>query len=142
MAETSTYPYRPFQPQSTPFLLESIVETLEENIDKMGAQGPKDYTPGPTPVRVEEQYEINERHAIATSQTATYYDVVTAGPKEILVVADGADHYVDFNMQITSDSPKVFNGGSLSITSKGVMRIWVVTVSASSSTLRILVFKR
>jgi len=143
MAETSTKPYKPFQPQPTPFLPESTVETLEENIATMGAQGPKDYTPGPTPVRVEEQYEVNERYALATNNTTpVYYDVKTTESKEILLVADGADHYVDFNMQISSDSPKIFNGGSLSITSKGVIRIWAQTVSAATSTLRILVFKR
>ena len=142
MAETSTKPYRPFQPQQTPFLPDSIVEDLEENIATMGAQGPKDYTPGPTPIRVEEQYEVNERYALATSTTPAYYDIKTTEPKEILLVADGADHYVDFNMQITSDSPKIFNGGSLSITSKGVIRIWAQTVTAANSTLRILVFKR
>ena len=143
MAETSTHPYKPFQPQSTPFLAESTVKTLEENIDKMGAQGPKDYTPGPTPIRVEEQYEVNERKALTTNNTTpVYYDVITTDSKEILLVADGADHYVDFNDQISSDSPKIFNGGSLSITSKGVIRIWAQTVSAANSTIRILVLKR
>ena len=50
----------------------------------MGAQGPKDYTPGPDP-SVEEQYEVNERYALATnSTTPTYYDVKTTEPKSCL----------------------------------------------------------
>ena len=108
----------------------------------MGAQGPKDYTPGPTPIRVEEQYEVNERYALATTTTPAYYDVKTTEPKEILLVADGADHYVDFNQQISADSPKIFSNTALTIKTRGTIRIWAQTVSASSGTLRILVFKR
>jgi hypothetical protein len=142
MSQRTSRPYRPFQQDQNPTTPYVRVDDLEENIQTMGAQGPQDYTGQPTPIRVEEQYEINERHAMSTSTTPTYYDIVTTGPKEILVVADGADHYVDFNQQISSDSPKVFNGGSISITSKGVTRVWAQTVSAANSTLRITVFKR
>jgi hypothetical protein len=135
-------PEPPFTREGTPLFPSCIADELEEIIPTMGAQGPNPLT-SPIPIRVEEQYEINERRAITTNNTApVHYDVITTEPKTILVVADGADHYVDFNQQISSDSPKIFNGGSLSITSKGVTRIWAQTVSASSSTLRILVFKR
>jgi len=143
MSVTSKTPGKkaPFTQDTTLLFSSALAEELEENIPTMGAQGPQPNT-SEKPIRVEEQYEVNERKALATTTTPYYYDVITTGPKEILLVADGADHYVDFNDQITSDSPKIFNGGSLSITSKGVTRIWVQTVSASSSTLRVLVFKR
>lgn len=141
MAETTTKPYRPFQQEQTPFSLESTAELLEEIIPTMGAQEPNPLT-SEKPIRVEEQYEVNERYAMATATTPDFYDIKTTGPKQILLIADGADHYVDFNQQISGDSPKIFNGGSLTTTAKGVTRIWASTVSASSSTLRILVFKR
>jgi len=132
----------PFTADSTPLFPASLADELEEIIPTMGAQGPTPLT-SEKPIRVEEQYEVNERRALATNNTTpVYYDVITTEPKEILLVADGADHFVDFNDQISSDSPKIFSGGSLTITSKGVIRIWAQTVSAPSSVLRILVFKR
>jgi hypothetical protein len=74
MAQTSTKPYKPFQPQQTPFLPESIVEELEDNIWKMGnLSKPQDYTDGPTPVRIEEVYDVQERHALATNKTTPVY---------------------------------------------------------------------
>lgn len=141
MAQNTTKPYNPFQQEKPPISSESIADELEEIIPTMGAQGPIPLT-SEKPIRVEEQYEVNERYALTTGQTPVYYDVNTTEPKQILLIADGADHYVDFNQQISSDSPKVFSDGSLTITSKGVIRIWAQTVSAASSTLRILVFKR
>jgi autotransporter translocation and assembly factor TamB len=143
MAETHTQPYKPFQPQQTPFLPESIVEDLEENIWKMGNMSkPKDYTDGPTPVRVEELYDVQERHALTTNKTTpVYWDLQTNEPKKIILQADGADHYVDFNQQITTDSQKIFSNTSLTIKTRGTIRIWAKTVSADTGTLRILVFK-
>jgi hypothetical protein len=138
---TTTKPYQPFQPEPIPFSLSSIADQLQEIIPTMGAQGPTPLT-SEKPIRVEEQYEVNERYALPTSLTPSYYDVKTTEPKTILLVADGADQYVDFNQQISTDSPKIFNGGSLSTTSKGVVRIWAQTVTAAASTLRILVLKR
>jgi hypothetical protein len=144
MAQTSTKPYKPFQPQQTPFLPESIVEELEDNIWKMGnLSKPQDYTDGPTPVRIEEVYDVQERHALATNKTTpVYWDLQTNEPKEIRLQADGADHYVDFNRQITSDSPKVFSNTNIIVKTRGTIRIWAKTVSADTGTLRILVFKR
>ena len=144
MAKTSTQPYKPFQPQQTPFLPESTVEELEDNVWKMGNMSkPQDYTDGPNPVRVEEVYEVQERYAMATNKTTpVYWDLQTNNPKEIILQADGADHFVDFNQQITTDSPKVFSGQSLTVKTRGTIRIWAQTVSASTGTLRILVFKR
>jgi hypothetical protein len=110
----------------------------------MGANStPKDYTDGPTPVRIEEVFEVQERHALITNKTTmVYWDLQTNEPKQILVQADGADHFVDFNRQITTDSPKVFSGTNLTVKTRGTIRIWAKTVSADTGVLRILVFKR
>jgi hypothetical protein len=142
-AKTTTVPYDPFQPERTLFLPSSEIAQLEENIWKMGPDAnPKDYTDGPKPVRVEEQYEIHERHAMAFTNTApTYWDIVTVDPKQYLLIADGADLYFDLNSQISSDSPKIFSGGSFTGTAKGTTRVWVQGVS-TTGTLRIVVFKR
>ena len=144
MAQTSTQPYKPLQPQTTPFLPSSMVEELEDNIWKMGNMNkPQDYTDGATPVRIEEVYQVQERYAMPTNKTTpVYWDLQTNNPVEIQLQADGADHFVDFNQQITSDSPKVFSGTTLIYKTRGTIRIWAQTVSASTGTLRILVFKR
>ena len=133
-------PKPPFSREGTPFLCESTVEELEEIIPTMGAQGPNPLT-SPIPVRVEEQNEVNERRALATSTTPIYYDLITTDPKNILLLAETQDHLVDFNQQITSDSPKIFASGNLSVPGKGITRIWVQAVTGTG-TLRILVFKR
>lgn len=92
-------------------------------------------------VKVEEQYEVAERRAIATSTTPVYYDIITVDPKQILLIAEGDDHLVDFNQAITADSPKIFASGTLSITAKGAVRIYAQTIT-TTGTLRILVMKR
>ena len=39
---------------------------------------PKDYTDGPTPVRIEEVYQVQERYALATNKTTpVYWDLQT-----------------------------------------------------------------
>jgi hypothetical protein len=141
--QTSTYPYRPFQPERIKTLDPGVISELEDSIWKMGPGSvPKDYTDGPKPVRVEEQYEIHERHALPFTNTApSYWDIVTVEPKQYLLIADGADVFFDLNRQISTDSPKNFNGGSFTGTAKGTSRIWVQGVT-SSGTLRIVVFKR
>ena len=146
MAETSTKPYKPFQPENLPFLPEDTVGILEENIWKMGANStPRDDTDGVTPVRVEEQYEVHERHAMPFTYTVpatpNYWDLQTNDPKKVLLIADGADVFVDFNRQISSDSPKIFNGDNLTITAKRTTRIWAEGVSGNG-TLRMVIFKR
>ena len=146
MAPTSTKPYKPFQPQSTPFLPESTVVFLEDSIWKMGANStPRDDTDGVTPVRVEEQYEVHERHALpfiyTVPPTPSYWDLQTNDPKKVLLIADGADVFVDFNRQISSDSPKIFSGESLIINAKRTTRIWASGVY-QDGTLRMLIFKR
>jgi len=97
-------------------------------------------TPAPPPTRVEEQYEPSERKSISTSTTDIYYDIITANPKQILIIAETQDHLVDFNQPTTTDSPKVFSSGSLSMTGKGIRRIYAKTTTGTG-TLRILVFK-
>ena len=141
MAQT-TKPYFPFTPEREPLLSPLVIGTLEENISKMGAQGPRDRTGGQTPVRVEEQYELDERRALSFTNTApSYYDLITSEPKQVLLIADGADVYFDLNRQISSDSPKIFNGGSFTATARNTTRIWFQGVS-TSGTLRLVVFKR
>jgi len=141
MVQTTTKPYSPFQKEQPPFSLESRADELDEIIPAMGIQEPVPLT-SEKPIRVEEQYEVTERQALATTPTADFYDLVTTDAKEILLIADGADHFVDFNQQPTANSPKIFSGGSLAIPGKGISRIWAQTVTAANSTLRILVFKR
>ena len=145
MSKTSTEPYKPFQPQTTPFLQESAVEELEENVWKMGNMSkPQDYTGGVKPVRVEELYVVQERKALATNNsTPVYWDIQTNSPIQIQLQADGADHYVDFDQQIdTANSPKIFSGNTLIYKTRTTTRIWAQAVSASSGTLRILIFKQ
>jgi hypothetical protein len=130
----------PFSADTTPLFPASLADELEEIIPTMGAQVPNSLT-SPEPIRVEEQNEVNERHAMPTSTTQTYYDLVTSNPKEILLIAEGADTLVDVNQQVTSDSPKIFANGNLTLPGKRVQRIWAQTV-AGTGTLRILVFQR
>jgi hypothetical protein len=133
-------PQDPFTREGIPLFPSNLADELEEIIPTMGAQGPNPLT-SPIPVRVEEQNEVNERHAIPTTTTPTYYDLVTTDPKDILLLAESQDHLVDFNQQITTDSPKIFASGNLKVPGKGITRIWAQTVT-STGTLRILVFKR
>ena len=132
-------PSYPFEPEPLPEITPTMADYLESVTPGMGA------TPPPAipiePVAVEEQYQVSERRALSTSTTPIYYDILTPGPKQILLIAETNDHLVDFNQQITADSPKIFASGSLSFTAKGLTRIWAQTVTATG-TLRILVFKR
>ena len=129
----------PFKPEPPPIFSRHVADELDSLIPKMGAE-PSSRIPV-KPIAVEEQYEVAERRAIATTTTETYYDIITPEPKQILLIAETVDHYVDFNRHITSDSPKIFASGTLSITAKGAVRIYVQAVSATG-TLRILVMKR
>jgi hypothetical protein len=142
--ETNTYPYRPFQPERIHTLDPAAVPELEKNIWVMGNNDkPVDYTDGVKPLRVEEEFVWHERHALATNNaTPTYWDVQTNEPRVILVTADGDDIFIDFNRQISTDSPKVFNKSSLSTTARGLTRIWAQNVTVASAVLRIVVLKR
>ena len=129
-----------FPPNSSPPFSPERAAELSEVIPVMGNEEPIPYT-SEKPIRVEEQYELNERKALAITTTPIYYDILTEGPKRILAVADGADMYIEFNRQIDGDSQKIFNGSSLSITSKGITRIWAQAV-IGTGTLRLTIFKR
>jgi hypothetical protein len=105
---------------------------------------PASITPPPPqvlPTPVEEQYVISERQAIGTSTTMNWYDIITPEPKQILLIAESNDHFVDFNTPISTNSPKIFASGSLSMTGKGVKRIYIQTVTGTG-TLRIVVWSR
>jgi hypothetical protein len=129
----------PFIPERIPIFDKTIADFLTEVIPGMGATPPPPVTA--IPVAVEEQYEVAERKAVSTSTTPVYYDVLTVDPKQILLIAETQDHFVEFNSQISADSPKIFASGSMSLTAKGITRIWMQAVTGTG-TIRILVFKR
>jgi hypothetical protein len=130
----------PFTPEPTLFSTSSMADELEENIPTMGAQGPNPNI-SEKPVRVEQEFEYSERRSFPTTTTPAYYDVQTTNPKIIRIIAEGDDHLVDFNDQISTDSPKIFKSTYQDFTAKGVTRIWF-QANATSGTIRILVFKQ
>jgi hypothetical protein len=119
--------------QKTPIFPSSLAELLNDT--------PPTIAPPPPPTPVEEQYEYTERRAFATTTTPAYYDLQTQDPKELLVIAETVDHFVEFNRQIDADSPKIFASGSLSLTAKGITRVWYQAANLVG-TIYILVFKR
>jgi hypothetical protein len=128
----------PFKPESPELLSQELAKIADGMIPSMGAEPASLIKPKPT--LVEEQYQPSERRALDTSTTETHYDLLTPDPKQILLIAETQDHFVDFNRSITDDSPKIFASGSLSMTGKGIVRIYTKTVTGTG-TLRILVFK-
>lgn len=129
----------PFKPEPPPVFSEQAAEELNSLIPSMGAEPSSRVQEQIT--RVEEQYEVAERRAIATTTTETYYDIITPQPKQVLLIAETVDHFVDINQHVTADSPKIFASGTMSITAKGAVRIYVHAVTGTG-TLRILVMKR
>jgi negative regulator of sigma E activity len=133
-------PRGPFEENSPIFSL-ATAELLNDTIPPMGVSQPASIAPPSPPVNVEEQYEYTERRAFTTSTTPQYYDLQTANPKEILLIAETDDHFVEFNRQIDGDSPKIFASGSLSLTGKAISRVWFQAAN-SAGKLYIIVFKR
>lgn len=129
----------PFKPEPSPIFSRRVADELDSMIPSMGAEPSSRIVV--KPIAVEEQYEVAERRALSTTTTESYYDIITPEPKQILLIAETVDHFVDFNRHITADSPKVFASGTLSITAKGAVRIYTLTVGATGI-LRILVMKR
>lgn len=127
--------------QGTPVFSSSTAQLLNDTIPELGPSGPPTIAPPAPPQAVEEQYEYAERRKFSTSTTPQYYDLLTQNPKEILIIAETVDHYVEFNRQIDDDSPKVFSSGSLSLTAKGITRVWYQATSGTGS-IYIIVFKR
>ena len=93
----------------------------------------------PAKLSVEEQYEPVERKTLSTTTAETSYELQTEEPKAILIMAYDADHYVEFNQSVDGDSTIIKADGSLTITGKGVQKIYTKTVSGSGS-LHIRVF--
>ena len=143
MGQTSTKPYRPFT-QEIGAATSETADLLDEVIPPMGAPGPQNRPGAPIirdPVAVEEQYAPAERRTFPTTTTPAYYDIVTQNPKIILIIAKTVDHFVDFNQQITSDSPTVFASATMTITSRNVTRIWYQAVTGTGI-IQFLIFSR
>jgi len=91
---------------------------------------------------VEEQYQLQERKALAVTDVESSYTITTSEPKVVTLIADGCDMQVD-TQAITGDSPKLVDGASLSMTLKGVATtIYAKAPGAGDTgTLYIMVFK-
>jgi len=91
------------------------------------------------PISVEEQYVLKEKKALSVDTTGTSYGIVTSDPKLLILIVDGDDMYVDTE-PISADSPKIKDGGSLSMTLGGQPTTIYAKAVNSSGTLYILVF--
>jgi hypothetical protein len=88
------------------------------------------YPPQGTAV-VEEQYEPSERKTLDTSTDENSYILQTKKPKAILIMAYDADHYVELNQPVDGDSTLIKADGSLTITGKGVSKIYTKTTTGT-----------
>jgi hypothetical protein len=68
---------------------------------------------------------------LVTSTTEAHYDIKTADPKQILLIAESQDHLVEFDRSVDDLSTKIFASGSLAMTGKGVRRIYAKTTTGS-----------
>jgi hypothetical protein len=68
---------------------------------------------------------------LVTSTTQTFYDIKTADPKQILLIAESQDHLVEFDRSVDDLSTKIFASGSLAMTGKGVKRIYTKTTTGT-----------
>ncbi len=119
----------PFVPSPQPLLSSEQAHDLEEVIPQPWPLPPPRIPPKPT--LVEEQYAPAERMVLATSTTEVFYEIKTAEPKQILLIAETNDHLVEFNRSVDDLSTKIFAGGSLAMTGKGVRRIYAKTVTGT-----------
>jgi len=94
----------------------------------------------PAIVSVEEQYELVERKALSVDTGGQSYTITTTEPKVVTLIADGCDMQVD-TQAISTDSPKLVDGASLSFTLKGAATTIYAKAVADSGTLYIMVFK-
>lgn len=90
--------------------------------------------------RVEEQYQLRERKALAVDTSGQKYEVTTAKPKVVTLIVDGADMQVD-TAAIGADSPKFIDGSSLSMTLKGAITTIYAKAVSGSGTLYIMVYR-
>jgi len=119
----------PFEPSPEPLFSQQEAHDLEE-VMPLPFPAPPPRIP-PTPTIVEEQYAPTERMVLSTSTTEAFYDIKTANPKQILLIAETQDHYVEFDRSVDDLSTKIFASGSLAMTGKGVRRIYTKTASGS-----------
>jgi len=89
---------------------------------------------------VEEQYELAESTLLDTSTEVSEYEIKTLAPKQILVIAYDADHYVGVS-ETDMETRIIRADGSLTITGKGISKIYTKTVSGTGR-LHISVWKR
>lgn len=131
------FPQYPFEPEPTP------IQTLQEEaeLSKIFPPPPKPPIRPPEPTPVEEQYEPSERITLATTTTEQYYDIATPEPKAILIMAYDQDHYVEFNRPTDDNSTLIKADGSLTLTGKGIRRIYTKT-ALGTGRLHIRVWKR
>ena len=90
--------------------------------------------------KVEEQYKLNERKALTVDTSGASYSITTSNPKLLILIVDGDDMYVD-TQPISADSPKIKDGGSLSLTLGGEQITVYAKAVNTSGTLYILVFR-
>lgn len=119
----------PFKPEPEPLFSPKEAHYLDEVIPQPWPLPPPPIPPKPT--IVEEQYAPTERMVLVTSTTAVFYDIKTAEPKQILLIAETEDHLVEFDRSVDDLSTKIFSSGSLAMTGKGVRRIYAKTVTGT-----------
>ena len=120
---------QPFLPTPEPLFTPEQARYLNEVIPQPWPLPPPRIPPKPT--IVEEQYAPTERMVLVTSTTAVFYDIKTAEPKQILLIAETSDHLVEFDRNIDDLSTKIFASGSLAMTGKGVRRIYAKTTTGA-----------
>jgi len=124
------FPQYPFEPEPTPKFTREQATELDTLIPPMKVTPPP-RIPAVKPTPVEEQYEPTERFVMATTTTEKSYDLFTADPKSILLIAEDQDHIVEFNRPTDDHSTKIFAKGSLAMTGKGIRQIRAKTVTST-----------
>ena len=124
------FPQCPFEPEPVPRFTEKEATELDALVPSMKAIPPP-HIPIVKPTPVEEQYEPTERFVMSTTTTEKSYDIVTAEPKQILFIAEGEDHIIEFNRATDEYSTKIFAKGSLAMTGKGVRQIRAKTTTGT-----------
>lgn len=119
----------PFKPSPPPLFSPKHARELDLIIPQPWPLPPPTIPPKTT--LVEEQYAPTERFVMSTSTTEKYYDIKTAEPKQILLIAETEDHMIEFDRTIDDHSTKIFAKGSLAMTGKGIRRIHAKTTSGT-----------
>jgi len=90
------------------------------------------------------QYELAEKAVLSTTTSEATYNLTTAKPVQILIVADGDDHLVEPNVDALSNPMKIFDKGSIVMPGK-VDGAYITKIrykaDTTSATLRIWVWK-